>query len=108
MDKIDRNKSDFITEWYFNKGDKLFLCSDGVADNLSNPEIAGMMYTFRNSRDCLKNIVNSIYEIENKKLQRGTNNPPQYLQNNSNFKNTLKGSGDNMSAVIIENEGEER
>ncbi len=106
--KLNQNINKYISEWYFNKGDKLFLCSDGIADNLSDPEIAYLMYSYRNAGDCLKNIVNSIYEIENQKIQKGTNNPPQYIQNNNNFKNTLKGSGDNISAIVVENESGER
>lgn len=107
-EKLDENTSDFITEWNFNKGDKLFLCSDGIADNLSNSEIASFVYTFRNSGECLRNIVNGIYEIENQKLKNKTNNPPQYLKGNSNFTYTLKGNGDNISGIIMENGSEGR
>lgn len=84
------------------------MCSDGIADNLSNSEIANFVYTFRNPRECLKNIVNKIYDIEKQKLENKTNNPPQHLKQNKNFKDTLKGSKDNISAVVIENESEGR
>lgn len=107
-EKLDRKTTDFISECYFNKGDKLILCSDGIADNLSNSDISNFVYTFRNSRECLKNIVNGIYEIENKKLESKTNNPSEYLKRNTNFKPTLKGSGDNISGIIIESESEGR
>ncbi len=106
--KLDKNTRDFISEWDFNKGDKLLLCSDGVSDNFSNPEIAGFVYTFRNSTECLRQIVNGIYDIENKKIKKGKNNTPKHLKNNNNFTDTLKGSEDNISAIIIDNEGEER
>lgn len=99
--KLDK-KDDLIAQWYFNEGDKLFLCSDGIADNFSNSEIADYIYKFSDSRECLMNIVNGIYDIEKQKLTSRTNNPPQYLESNSNFKDTLKGSGDNMSAIIVE------
>ncbi len=79
------------------------MCSDGIADNLSNKEISDFVYTFRNSGECLKEIINGIYEIGNKKLQEKTNYPPPYLKNNSNFKDTLKGNEDNISGVIIDN-----
>lgn len=100
--KLDKNTSDFITERYFNKGDKLFLCSDGVSDTLTNQEIAGLVYTYRNSAECLKHVVNGIYQRANEKLQKGHNNPPSYLIGNSQFKNTVKTNEDNISAIIVE------
>ncbi len=106
--KLDSKPTDFMSECYFHKGDKIFLCSDGIADNLSNLEISNFVYTFRDSRECLKNIVNGIYEIEKQKLQHRTNNPPSYLKDNNNFTSTLKGSEDNISGIIIENESEGR
>lgn len=107
-EKLNRNTNDYITECDFNKGDKILLCSDGVSDNLSNHEIGSLVYTFGNSNECLKNIINVIYNIENKKEKNRTNNPPNYLENNDNFYSILKGNQDNISAVIIENESEER
>ena len=104
----DLDDSSIITDWHFGKGDKIFLCSDGIADTLSNPEIRDLVYTFRNPQECLKNMINAIYNREQQKIKYATNNPPQYLQNNNNFKSTLKGSQDNMSGIIIENKGDER
>jgi len=100
--KLDSYNNNFISECYFNKGDKLFLCSDGVSDTLTNKEIAGLMYTYRNSAECLKHVVGGIYQRANEKLQKGHNNPPSYLIGNSQFKNTLKTNGDNISAIIVE------
>lgn len=104
--KLDDNSA--IFDKYFNKGDKIFLCSDGIADTLSNPEIRDLIYTYKNSKQCLKDMINVIYDRERNKIRYGTNNPPDYLQNNKNFKSVLKGSQDNMSGIIIENEGDER
>lgn len=97
-----KNKKEFITEWYFNDGDKILLCTDGIADNLSNIELGSLMYTLKDSRECLKRIIDIGYKIEEQKIQKGRNNPPAKLENNSNFTNKLKGSRDNSSAVIIE------
>ena len=99
--ELDQNTENFITEDYLNSGDKLFLCSDGISDNFSNSEIANLMYTSRNSRECLKNMINAIYEIENKKQLEKTNNPPEYIKRNRNFKDVLKGAEDNISAIIM-------
>lgn len=101
-EKLNSHNSNFISEHYFNKGDKLFLCSDGVSDTLTNQEIAGMIYTYRNSAECLKHVVNGIYQRADEKLQKGHNNPPSYLIRNSEFRNTVKTNEDNISAIIVE------
>jgi len=101
-DAIYGNRKSIIRESYLGKGDKILLCSDGIADNLSNSEIGSLIYTFRNSGECLRNIINVIYSREKEKNIKGSNNPPRYLVGNSNFYPTLKGASDNMSAVIIE------
>lgn len=100
--KLDKNIGNFISECYFNKGDKLFLCSDGVSDTLTNQEISGLMYTYRNSAECLKHIINSIYQRDNERIINGHNNPPAYLRKNNEFGDKLKGNRDNISAVIVE------
>ena len=86
----------------------MFLCSDGIADTLSNPEIRDLIYTYKNPKQCLRDMINVIYDRETDKIKYATNNPPQYLQKNHNFKSSLKGSQDNMSGIIIENKGDER
>lgn len=78
------------------------MCSDGVTDTLTNKEIAGMVYTYRNSAECLKHVVAGIYKRANEKLKKGHNNPPEYLKANSEFKNTMKTNEDNISAIIVE------
>ena len=104
--KLNQNSEEYITEWDFRQGDKILLCSDGIADNLSNSEIGSLVYTFRNSDECLRYMVNIIYDdIECKKQKDGNNNPPRYLTNNDEFKSTLKGARDNISGIIVEKEG---
>lgn len=105
QDAIYRNRKSIIRESYLGKGDKIILCSDGIADTLSNSELGSLIYTFRNSGECLRNIINVIYNREKEKNIKGSNNPPGYLVGNSNFYPTLKGASDNMSAVIIEEIG---
>lgn len=90
--KLDQKTKEFISEHPFNKGDKLFLCSDGISDTLTNEEISKFVYTYKNSSECLKHIINEIYEKENQKQKQGHNNPPNYLRKNVEFKGTLKGS----------------
>ncbi len=101
-EKLNANNSNFISEHYFNEGDKLFLCSDGVSDTLTNQEIARLIYTYRNSAECLKHVVNGLYQRADEKLQKGHNNPPMYLRGNREFRNTVKTNEDNISAIIVE------
>lgn len=100
--------SEYISEWEFAAGDKIILCSDGVADNLSNEELGSIVYTLRDSEECLRNIVNAIYHIEYQKAKNTSNNMPEYLKNNRNFKDKLKGNQDNISAIVIDSESRGR
>lgn len=100
--KLNSNPRDFIADYPMNRDDKLILCSDGVSDTLTNSEIGRLMNVYSNPVECLKSIVNSIYTRQKEKEQKGHNNPPAYLRGNSLFNNGLKGSGDNISAVIVE------
>lgn len=105
-EELNQNSEKYITEWDFRQGDKILLCSDGIADNLSNSEIGSLVYTFGNSDECLRYMVNIIYDdIERKKQKDSNNNPPRYLTNNYKFKSILKGASDNISGIIVEKEG---
>ena len=106
--KIYSNLNDFISESEFNPGEKIFLCSDGIGDNLTQKDLREIFYTKRNARECLKSIVNKIYQLQREKQQKGTNNPNKYLEGHNQFNETLKGTADNSSGIVIENKGDER
>lgn len=100
--KLNQKFNGFISEHSFNQGDTLFLCSDGISDTLTNKEIADIVHVCKKPVECLKHIINKIYEAEKEKHKTGHNNPPKRLEENKWFGEMLKGSEDNMSAIIME------
>lgn len=100
--KLNQKFNGFISEHSFNQGDTLLLCSDGISDTLTNKEIADIVHVCKNPAECLKHIINRIYEVEKEKHKTGHNNPPKRLEGNKWFGEMLKGSEDNMSAIIME------
>ena len=94
------NIDDYISECPFDKGDRIFIFSDGIGDNFTNDELGQIFYGRNNCKELLRLIVRRVYEIERQKgLYRGGN---PYIHENPQFSNELKGARDNMSGVIID------
>ncbi len=108
LKKIASDPNSFLAKHEFKPGEKIFLCSDGIGDNLTRQDIRDVFFTKTNARECLKNVINKIYEIQKQRQTLGNNNPNQNIKGHNEFNQSLKGARDNISGVIIENKGEER